>query len=135
MQEPEAKQIVKNVLDRNPYEVWRRLHFTFDPQTATVETTAMAKILYPKQAQTVKKLLDKIHRWDARLHRFTELTGETPVNDRTRKELIIQMCPPQHDDGQYLPQHRLQLRQLLSSRTPRPIHIATPRLALGRRRA
>ena len=67
MKDPEAKQIVKTTGDKNVYEAWRRLHFSFDPQTATVETTAMSRILNPKQAQTIGKLAAKIQRWEDRI--------------------------------------------------------------------
>ena len=93
MKDTEAKMIVKTTPDRNVYEAWRRLNFAFDPQTASVETSAMTKILSPKQAASISKLALKIQKWEDRITEYKAKVGESPINDRTRKELWVQMCP------------------------------------------
>ena len=84
---------MKNTPDKNVYEAWRRLHFEFDPQTAGVETSAMGRIPNPKQTTNLAKLSGKIQRWEERIRTYIEMTGDVPINDRTRKDLLIQNCP------------------------------------------
>ena len=78
----EAKQIVKTTAGKNLYEAWRRLHFTFDPQTATVECTAMSRILTPTQAQNSGKLAARIPKWEERIKQIAKIWKNLPNEKR-----------------------------------------------------
>ena len=71
----------------------RAIRFIYDPQTAGVETSAMSRILNPEQAGTIVKLASKIQKWEERSRDYIDKVGESPINERTRKELLVQMCP------------------------------------------
>ncbi len=103
----EPLPIVKNSVGRNGLEVWRKLHYRYDPQTASRTKDSYSQIVY-----TTPVPLDKLsHASEAseEHHRQHVDVGKGVINESLLCEALIMLCPKDLNEN-----IKLQIDQLVN---------------------
>lgn len=132
----EAKQIMKNCPGCNPLEAWRRLCRRFDPQTDSIHALNLRAILgfcnNGRKVDKIDAVPVAISKWEKAIRDYMDCVGEEPINDMTRRELLLQLLPTQLEelfrtkllDAPATTYHAL--RQLVLDRIHEASALATP---------
>ena len=92
---PEAKSIVQNVNDKNPFEAWRQLFMKFDPRNDTSSQNLVDTILNKKnwQCSKLSEVAVKLGQWEALIREHKTRTGEDAINATSQRQLFKCMLP------------------------------------------
>ena len=104
---PEARQIVANTPEKNPFEAWRQLFGKYDPRNDASAQRMMDAILDKKmwKCAKIEEIATKISKWEALIREHHKRTGEEAVNASSKRALLKQMLPDQVKD--YLEVHTI----------------------------
>ena len=94
----EVKSRHKHNSDMNVLESWRLLIRWFDPQSVGLAAASLSNILKPAKVDALRSLPMAIQCWEGKMCRYSQKTGKLPINDATRMELLIAMCPNALED-------------------------------------
>lgn len=90
----EGKLLVRSVRDRNPYDVWRRLVFRFDPDITDKEAVDTEHILSTKQAANMKEVQGKISEWEEKMRVYMKTSGTDPLNPGVQRVKLMFLFSP-----------------------------------------
>ena len=88
----EAKKLVRQAEENNGLEAWRLLHEEYAPHTDHSENVMWIQVANPKQVTKLDQLMGSIVDWETLVNRYIDVSGK-PVDDRTKKTVLIQFCP------------------------------------------
>ena len=97
---PEAKAIVANVPDKNPFEAWRQLFGKYDPRNDATAQRMIDVILDRKvwKCNKIEEITTKIAKWEALQREHLKRTGEEAINVTSKRALLKGMLPDQVKD-------------------------------------
>ncbi len=87
----EPLSIIRNTVGRNGLEVWRKLNYRYDPQTATRTKDSYSQIVYTNPVP-LEKLSNAIENWET-LYRQHVDAGKGTINEPLLCEALIKLCP------------------------------------------
>ena len=91
----EAKSIILNVPDKNPFEAWRQLFGKFDPRNDSSAQKMIDVILDKKvwKCNKIDEIATKIGKWEALMREHLKRTGEEAINTSSKRALLKSMLP------------------------------------------
>ena len=92
---PEAKTIVVNAPDKNPFEAWRQLYAKYDPRN---DSTAqqMQDLILDKgrwKCARIEEVPTKLSQWEAMQREHHKRIGEEAINASSKRALLKSMLP------------------------------------------
>ena len=94
IREVEGRKLVRTSRKTNNiYDVWRRLWFTYRPETAATVTAGARLLIKPPKITNLKDVLVKLQTWGTKLEEYFDEHGEEVVNEITKKEVMMEMLP------------------------------------------